>query len=79
MVLTDAEMMTGSIESSPDNAILADMEKTKNNGVTRLLARLTLARKKLPDSWTKARGMLHNPKQIRALESHVKKVRAEWR
>lgn len=53
--------------------------KTKNNGVARLLARLTLARKKLPDSWIKARGILRNPKQIRALENHVRKVRAEWR
>ncbi|KKW10721.1 MAG: hypothetical protein UY50_C0027G0015 [Parcubacteria group bacterium GW2011_GWA2_49_9] len=44
-----------------------------------LLARLTKSSAKLPASWTKARGMLQNQKQIRALEKHVKKVRAEWR
>lgn len=70
----------GSIESSPDNAILADMEKTKtNNSVARLLARLTLARKKLPDSFLKAASIIRDSKQRRDLERHVKKMRSEWR
>jgi hypothetical protein len=45
---------------------------------TRILDRLAATRKKLPESWTKARGIIRDSKQRRALERHVKKMRSEW-
>lgn len=54
--------------------------KTKDRqDIARLLERLTVARKKLPESWTKAAGLIRNARQRRALERHVKKIHSEWR
>ena len=58
------------------------IQVTKTKGVrlaTSVMSNLTTPRKKLPESFLKAAGIIRDAKQRRDLERHVKKMRAEWR